>query len=170
MALSTSSSVVPQLQHQHHFLLSSAAFISRSSLSLSSNAVRLSLLPLRSKNRTTFSSSSSSVVKASANSFVALIFDCDGVILESEDLHRQAYNDAFAFFNVRCPSSSSDKALDWDIEFYDVLQNRIGGGKPKMRWYFLSLTIFHSFSELNMILSFSYVMLLCGAFFSLEFI
>ncbi|KMT08762.1 hypothetical protein BVRB_6g134860 [Beta vulgaris subsp. vulgaris] len=136
MALSTSSSVVPQLQHQHHFLLSSAAFISRSSLSLSSNAVRLSLLPLRSKNRTTFSSSSSSVVKASANSFVALIFDCDGVILESEDLHRQAYNDAFAFFNVRCPSSSSDKALDWDIEFYDVLQNRIGGGKPKMRWYF----------------------------------
>lgn len=174
MALSTSSSVVPQLQHQHqhqhHILLSSTAFISRSSLSLSSNAVRLSLLPLRSKNRTTFSSSSSSVVKASANSFVALIFDCDGVILESEDLHRQAYNDAFAFFNVRCPSSSSDKALDWDIEFYDVLQNRIGGGKPKMRWYFLSLTIFHSFSELNMILSFSYVMLLCGAFFSLEFI
>lgn len=26
--------------------------------------------------------------------------------------------------------------LNWGLEFYDVLQNRIGGGKPKMRWYF----------------------------------
>ncbi|OMO73051.1 HAD-superfamily hydrolase, subfamily IA, variant 3 [Corchorus olitorius] len=64
----------------------------------------------------------------------ALIFDCDGVILESEHLHRQAYNDAFAHFNVRCPPSS--EPLNWDLEFYDVLQNTIGGGKPKMRWYF----------------------------------
>ncbi|KAI3434197.1 uncharacterized protein J3R85_006648 [Psidium guajava] len=62
----------------------------------------------------------------------ALIFDCDGVILESEHLHRQAYNDAFAHFGVRC----SDQPLDWGLEFYDELQNRIGGGKPKMRWYF----------------------------------
>ncbi|XP_043713604.1 haloacid dehalogenase-like hydrolase domain-containing protein At4g39970 isoform X2 [Telopea speciosissima] len=65
----------------------------------------------------------------------ALIFDCDGVILESEHLHREAYNDAFAHFNVRCPSSASE-TLNWDLEFYDVLQNQIGGGKPKMRWYF----------------------------------
>ncbi|KAK4760963.1 hypothetical protein SAY87_005856 [Trapa incisa] len=65
----------------------------------------------------------------------ALIFDCDGVILESEHLHRQAYNDAFAHFNVRCPF---DKVapLNWSPEFYDELQNLIGGGKPKMRWYF----------------------------------
>lgn len=76
---------------------------------------------------------------------VALIFDCDGVILESEDLHRQAYNDAFTFFNVRCPSSSSDGPLDWDVEFYDVLQNRIGGGKPKMRWYFTIFYLFNCF-------------------------
>ncbi|XP_028776511.1 haloacid dehalogenase-like hydrolase domain-containing protein At4g39970 [Neltuma alba] len=72
---------------------------------------------------------------ASSSSLQALIFDCDGVILESEHLHRQAYNDAFTHFNVLCPSSSS-QPLNWDIEFYDELQNRIGGGKPKMRWYF----------------------------------
>lgn len=65
-------------------------------------------------------------------SLEALIFDCDGVILESEHLHRQAYNDAFSHFNVLCSPSSGP--LYWDSDFYDVLQNRIGGGKPKMRW------------------------------------
>ncbi|KAK7318630.1 hypothetical protein RJT34_03333 [Clitoria ternatea] len=73
---------------------------------------------------------------ASSSSLQALIFDCDGVILESEHLHRQAYNDAFLHFNVRCPSSSSPHPLNWDVQFYDELQNLIGGGKPKMRWYF----------------------------------
>ncbi|XP_054821896.1 haloacid dehalogenase-like hydrolase domain-containing protein At4g39970 [Prosopis cineraria] len=86
--------------------------------------------PFSSKHRVLAVSAS-----ASSSSFQALIFDCDGVILESEHLHRQAYNDAFAHFNVRCPSSSS-QPLNWGIEFYDELQNRIGGGKPKMRWYF----------------------------------
>ncbi|GMI86588.1 hypothetical protein like AT4G39970 [Hibiscus trionum] len=71
---------------------------------------------------------------SASRSLQALIFDCDGVILESEHLHRQAYNDAFAHFNVRCPPSS--QPLNWDLQFYDVLQNLIGGGKPKMRWYF----------------------------------
>lgn len=70
---------------------------------------------------------------AASASLEALIFDCDGVILESEHLHRQAYNDAFAHFNVIC---SSSLPLNWSPDFYDVLQNRIGGGKPKMRWYF----------------------------------
>ncbi|OEL31677.1 Haloacid dehalogenase-like hydrolase domain-containing protein [Dichanthelium oligosanthes] len=72
---------------------------------------------------------------ASPASLDALIFDCDGVILESEHLHRQAYNDAFAHFGVRCPPDSADP-LYWDEAFYDELQNLIGGGKPKMRWYF----------------------------------
>ncbi|KAL9463938.1 hypothetical protein AB3S75_001691 [Citrus x aurantiifolia] len=74
-------------------------------------------------------------VSASSQSLQALIFDCDGVIIESEHLHRQAYNDAFSHFNVRC-DPSSQQSLNWDPEFYDVLQNQIGGGKPKMRWYF----------------------------------
>lgn len=73
------------------------------------------------------------IVSASA-SLEALIFDCDGVILESEHLHRQAYNDAFENFGVRCPPASADP-LYWDEAFYNDLQNRIGGGKPKMRWY-----------------------------------
>lgn len=80
---------------------------------------------------------SSLAVSASASpprSLDALIFDCDGVILESEHLHRQAYNDAFAHFGVRCPPAA-DAPLYWDEAFYDDLQNRIGGGKPKMRWY-----------------------------------
>ncbi|XP_009603501.1 haloacid dehalogenase-like hydrolase domain-containing protein At4g39970 [Nicotiana tabacum] len=73
---------------------------------------------------------------SSSRALEALIFDCDGVILESEHLHRQAYNDAFSHFNVRCPSSTSDEPLNWSLEFYDVFQNQVGGGKPKMRWYF----------------------------------
>ncbi|XVF15226.1 hypothetical protein REPUB_Repub09cG0132600 [Reevesia pubescens] len=74
-----------------------------------------------------------SVSVSASHSLQALIFDCDGVILESEHLHRQAYNDAFSHFNVRC---SPSQPLNWDPDFYDVLQNQIGGGKPKMRWYF----------------------------------
>lgn len=62
----------------------------------------------------------------------AVIFDCDGVILESEDLHRRAYNAAFQNFRVECDGSP----VVWSEEFYDELQNTVGGGKPKMRWYF----------------------------------
>ncbi|CAN4126715.1 unnamed protein product [Withania somnifera] len=108
---------------------------------------RNSLFFSTSKLRTTLPSSSffaftpkSLSVSASSSSseraLEALIFDCDGVILESEHLHRQAYNDAFSHFNVRCPSDDNDQPLNWSLEFYDVLQNQIGGGKPKMRWYF----------------------------------
>lgn len=75
-----------------------------------------------------------SISASSSRSLQALIFDCDGVILESEHLHRQAYNDAFSHFNVVCPSSPSSLPLNWTPDFYDVLQNQIGGGKPKMRW------------------------------------
>lgn len=64
----------------------------------------------------------------------ALIFDCDGVIVESEGIHREAYNAAFQHFNVVCPGTSGP--LVWTEEFYDMLQNKVGGGKPKMRWYF----------------------------------
>ena len=54
------------------------------------------------------------------------------VILESEDLHRRAYNEAFAHFNIRC-NGVGDVAV-WSESFYDMLQNRVGGGKQKMRW------------------------------------
>ncbi|CAN8229024.1 unnamed protein product [Cochlearia groenlandica] len=81
----------------------------------------------------------SSTTKSSRRrSLEAVIFDCDGVIVESEDLHRQAYNDAFSYFNVgieECKSSKV-KVVNWSNELYDKLQNKVGGGKPKMRWYF----------------------------------
>ncbi|KAI4345260.1 hypothetical protein L6164_012399 [Bauhinia variegata] len=90
---------------------------------------RIKLFTSSSKPRLFYVSAS-----ASSSPLQALIFDCDGVILESEDLHRRAYNDAFAHFNVRCPSST--EPLNWSSEFYDEFQNLVGGGKPKMRWYF----------------------------------
>lgn len=62
----------------------------------------------------------------------ALIFDCDGVILESEHLHREAYNEAFKEFGLEVEG----EIVNWDEDFYDVLQNTIGGGKNKMRWVF----------------------------------
>ncbi|THU52660.1 hypothetical protein C4D60_Mb10t06270 [Musa balbisiana] len=98
---------------------------------------RLALSPLRLPHSPCLRSRRPLAVAASSSPspLQALIFDCDGVILESEHLHRQAYNDAFEHFAVRCPPSSS-QPLHWGSEFYDELQNRIGGGKPKMRWYF----------------------------------
>lgn len=73
-----------------------------------------------------------SCAASSFDNLDALIFDCDGVILESEDLHREAYNQAFAHFGV----AIDGEPVVWTEEFYDVLQNTVGGGKPKMRWYF----------------------------------
>ncbi|KAL6859064.1 hypothetical protein ACP4OV_018066 [Aristida adscensionis] len=96
-------------------------------------AARLRLAPPR---LVVAASASASPAPPSASSLDALIFDCDGVILESENLHRQAYNDAFAHFGVRCPPGGAADPLYWDEAFYDELQNQIGGGKPKMRWYF----------------------------------
>lgn len=40
-------------------------------------------------------------------SMKALIFDCDGVILESEDLHRRAYNATFKHFKVKCGEAAA---------------------------------------------------------------
>jgi len=65
----------------------------------------------------------------------AVVFDCDGVILESEDLHRVAYNATFEEFDVRNEDDSPNQIV-WTEEFYNEFQNLVGGGKPKMRWYF----------------------------------
>lgn len=64
---------------------------------------------------------------ASSNSRKALIFDCDGVIVESEELHRLSYNQCWEEENL---------GFVWSYEFYEMLQNSVGGGKEKMRWYF----------------------------------
>ncbi|KAL3135727.1 hypothetical protein ABBQ38_006195 [Trebouxia sp. C0009 RCD-2024] len=75
-----------------------------------------------------------SVSCAAASQLKALVFDCDGVIVESEGLHREAYNAAFAHFNACIPGKQGN--IEWSEEFYDELQNKVGGGKAKMRWYF----------------------------------
>ena len=62
----------------------------------------------------------------------ALLFDCDGVIVETEELHRLAYNGAFK--EMACMVGGQQ--VEWVPAYYDVLQNTVGGGKPKMKWSF----------------------------------
>eukprot|EP00472_Partenskyella_glossopodia_P008825 CAMPEP_0197525290 /NCGR_PEP_ID=MMETSP1318-20131121/10736_1 /TAXON_ID=552666 /ORGANISM="Partenskyella glossopodia, Strain RCC365" /LENGTH=335 /DNA_ID=CAMNT_0043078499 /DNA_START=28 /DNA_END=1035 /DNA_ORIENTATION=+ len=62
----------------------------------------------------------------------ALLFDCDGVIVLTEELHRLAYNAAFQQYKCEIDG----KAVDWSVPHYDLLQNTVGGGKPKMKWHF----------------------------------
>lgn len=69
---------------------------------------------------------------AAAPAATALLFDCDGVIVETEELHRRAYNGAFAAAGLTVGGAP----VEWSVEYYDVLQNTVGGGKPKMRWHF----------------------------------
>ncbi len=54
--------------------------------------------------------------------------------MESEDIHRRAYNAVFEHFNAVCPGEAAP--VHWSEEYYDGLQNKVGGGKPKMRYYF----------------------------------
>lgn len=62
----------------------------------------------------------------------ALLFDCDGVIVETEELHRLAYNKSFDHFQLKIDGTP----VDWSVAYYDVLQNTVGGGKPKMKYHF----------------------------------
>ena len=79
------------------------------------------------------------LVKSSSSSSdyeFALLFDCDGVILETEELHRQAYNAAFDAAGL----TINGEPVVWSVEYYDVLQNNIGGGIPKMNFHFRNTT------------------------------
>lgn len=60
--------------------------------------------------------------------FRALIFDVDGTLAETEEVHRRAFNDAFAYFGL---------AWEWDVALYRKLL-RVTGGKERIR-YFSSL-------------------------------
>ena len=75
----------------------------------------------------------------------ALLFDCDGVILETEELHRLAYNEAFKAAGLLLDDDDDDNNIKkdpvvWTVEYYDVLQNTVGGGKPKMFYHFTTTT------------------------------
>lgn len=57
----------------------------------------------------------------------ALIFDCDGVLVDTErDGHRVAFNKAFA---------KKGYNIEWDVELYKELL-KVAGGKERMRHYF----------------------------------
>jgi HAD superfamily hydrolase (TIGR01509 family) len=88
-------------------------------------------LPARSQSRGV------AALPASSSDYeFALLFDCDGVILETEELHRLAYNEAFDAAEL----TIDGEPVVWSVEYYDVLQNSIGGGKPKMNFHFRNTT------------------------------
>ncbi|KAJ1685781.1 hypothetical protein LUZ63_017171 [Rhynchospora breviuscula] len=70
----------------------------------------------------------SSVVRASSAPLpAALLFDCDGVLVDTEkDGHRISFNDTFA---------EKELGVTWDVELYGELL-KIGGGKERMTAYF----------------------------------
>lgn len=65
----------------------------------------------------------------------ALLFDCDGVLVETEELHRIAYNMAFEEFGLEIEG----KPVEWSVDYYNHLAATVGGGKPKMRYHFTGL-------------------------------
>eukprot|EP00520_Triparma_pacifica_P015854 CAMPEP_0118666642 /NCGR_PEP_ID=MMETSP0785-20121206/19330_1 /TAXON_ID=91992 /ORGANISM="Bolidomonas pacifica, Strain CCMP 1866" /LENGTH=371 /DNA_ID=CAMNT_0006560979 /DNA_START=10 /DNA_END=1125 /DNA_ORIENTATION=+ len=71
----------------------------------------------------------------SLNSFTrGLLFDCDGVIIETESIHLQAYNEAWKRNGLVNPVTN--EPVFWSVEYYDMLQNKVGGGKNKMRYFY----------------------------------
>jgi len=70
-----------------------------------------------------------------ASAKAALLFDCDGVLVETEELHRTAYNMAFDEFGLEIDG----QPVVWSVDYYDHLANTVGGGKPKMRYHFTGL-------------------------------
>lgn len=69
----------------------------------------------------------SNLLSMSAENFDALLFDCDGVIAETErDVHRISFNRAF---------KEKGLADEWDPELYGELL-KTGGGKERMTVYF----------------------------------
>jgi hypothetical protein len=47
----------------------------------------------------------------------------------AEELHRRAYNASFEHYELTIDGAP----LSWSVEYYDVLANTVGGGKPKMK-------------------------------------
>lgn len=57
--------------------------------------------------------------------FRALIFDVDGTLAETEEVHRRAFNDAFSYFEL---------PWFWDSGLYRTLL-RVSGGKERIRHF-----------------------------------
>ena len=57
--------------------------------------------------------------------FRALLFDVDGTLAETEEFHRRAFNEAFAYFGINWV---------WDIAIYRQLL-RVTGGRERIRQF-----------------------------------
>eukprot|EP01039_Chlorochromonas_danica_P009077 gene9077-10019_t len=85
--------------------------------------------PHRSFAQMLSSGSSSSTAGQQRLRFDGLLWDCDGVIAETErDAHRVAFNRAFQSLGL---------STHWDVDLYGELV-RIGGGKERMTSFFRS--------------------------------
>ncbi|KAL7475300.1 hypothetical protein ACHAW6_001221 [Cyclotella cf. meneghiniana] len=88
------------------------------------------------QSRSFSSSTLNTALPAAASDQFALLFDCDGVIIETEELHRLAYNAAFKEFELFI----GNEPVEWSVAYYDILQNTVGGGKNKMFYHFRNTT------------------------------
>ncbi|PKA51454.1 riboflavin kinase [Apostasia shenzhenica] len=83
--------------------------------------------PVR-RRRVSVCAASSSTSSPSPSAFpAALLFDCDGVLVDTEkDGHRISFNETFA---------ERELNVTWDVDLYGELL-KIGGGKERMTAYF----------------------------------
>lgn len=73
--------------------------------------------------RPSFVARSGALPAAATNYFDhALIFDCDGVIIETEELHRLAYNAAFQAADL----TIGEEPVDWSVEYCTFIST-VGG-------------------------------------------
>jgi len=117
---------------------------SRNTIVSSTNWANRGMYNSREKSKSTPQYKNATETSPTPQDPYALLFDCDGVIIETEELHRLAYNAAFKEFNLKI----NDEPVEWSVAYYDVLQNTVGGGKNKMFFHFRNTTgAFPSSSE-----------------------
>lgn len=109
---------------------------SRKRIVLSTNWANRGMYIDREKSKSTPQYKNAAETSPTTQGPYALLFDCDGVIIETEELHRLAYNAAFKEFNLKI----NDEPVVWSVAYYDVLQNTVGGGKNKMFFHFRNTT------------------------------
>ena len=66
------------------------------------------------------------------STFFAKTYEKTASARTTEELHRRAYNASFEHFGL----TIDDVPVVWSVEYYDVLANTVGGGKPKMKHHF----------------------------------
>ncbi len=64
----------------------------------------------------------------------ALIFDVDGTLAETEELHRQAFNETFAAFEVNRDWPDRERNWKWDEKTYARLLKTTGGKERIARY------------------------------------